>query len=169
MRAAYALMTLGVCLLITALTMPLQAGEGAEGRQFASLAHSSSQTAIERLQAGEIIDCPGCDLRGADLSHTCAKEKNLAGAKFDDAIALYMCMSYANFSGASFQNTDLTGANLAHSNLSGADLTGAKLDIASLKGADLATVKGLTQDQLDTACADEDTKLPAGLNPEFCI
>jgi uncharacterized protein YjbI with pentapeptide repeats len=169
MRAVFALIGLGVCLLITALTMPLLAGEGLEGRQFASLAHSPSQTAIERLQAGEIIDCPGCDLRGADLSHTCVKEKNLAGAKFDDAIALYMCMSYANFSGASFRNTDLTGANLAHSDLTGADLTGAKLDIASLKGADLATVKGLTQDQLDTACADEDTKLPAGLKPEFCI
>jgi uncharacterized protein YjbI with pentapeptide repeats len=162
-------MTLGACLLITALTMPLLAGEDLAGRQLASLAHPASQTAIERLQAGEIIDCPGCDLRGADLSHTCVKEKNLAGAKFDDAIALYMCMSYANFSGASFQNTYLTGTNLVHSDLSGADLTGAKLDIASLKGAELATVKGLTQDQLDTACANEDTKLPAGLNPEFCI
>ena len=78
-------------------------------------------------------------------------------------------MSYANFSGASFRNADLTGANLAHSDLSGADLTGAKLDIASLKGADLGSVKGLTQDQLDVACADEDTKLPPGLNPQFCI
>lgn len=169
MRAAYALMTLGVCLLITALMMPSEANEGAEELQLASLAHLAAQTAVERLQGGEIIDCPGCDLSGADLSHTCVKEKNLAGAKFDNAVALYMCMSYANFSGASFRNTDLTGANLAHSDLSGADLTGAKLDITSLKGADLASVKGLTQDQLDVACADEDTKLPPGLNPQFCI
>ncbi len=80
-----------------------------------------------------------------------------------------MCMSYANFSGDSFRNTDLTGANLAHSYLSGADLTGAKLDIASLKGADLASAKGLNQDQLDVACADQDTKLPPGLTPQFCI
>jgi uncharacterized protein YjbI with pentapeptide repeats len=48
---------------------------------------------IERLQASEIIDCLGCDLSGADLSHKCVKEKNLAGAKFNDATALYMCMS----------------------------------------------------------------------------
>ena len=78
MRAAYALMTLGVCLLITALMMPSEASEGAKELQLAS-AHLAAQTAVERLQGGEIIDCPGCDLSGADLSHTCVKEKNLAG------------------------------------------------------------------------------------------
>ena len=176
MRTAYALMTLGVCLIVLALMMPSMAGENAVSGQMVTALAAPDETPViqtlsplERLQAGEIIDCPGCDLSRVDLSHTCVKEKNLAGAKFDDSVAVYMCMSYANFAGASFRNTDLTGANLGHSDLSGADLTGAKLDIASIKGAALSTARGLTQGQLDVACADETTKLPEGLTPNFCI
>jgi len=148
--------------------MAQEAGNDAQFASLRSTAETGALTPVERLQAGEIIDCPGCDLSGADLSHTCVKEKNLSGANFDNAVALYMCMSYANFTNASFRNADLTGVNLAHSDLSGADLTGAKLDIASLKGANLATAKGLTQAQMDVACSDEETRLPDGLTPEFC-
>jgi uncharacterized protein YjbI with pentapeptide repeats len=74
----------------------------------------------------------------------------------------------ANFTNVNFHNADLTGANLAHSNLSGADLTGAVLDITSIKGADLSRAKGLTQAQLDQACADAATKVPAGLRAKSC-
>ena len=168
MRFAYGLTGLGVLLVIVALMMPSVAREGDPGRQVALLAATAEPSAVERIQDGEILDCPGCNFTGLDLSHTCVKEKNLAGARFDDASALYMCMSFANFSGASFRNTDLTGANLAHADLSGADLTGAKLDIASLLGANLSTAKGLTQEQIDTACSDETTKLPEGLIPVSC-
>jgi uncharacterized protein YjbI with pentapeptide repeats len=77
-------------------------------------------------------------------------------------------MSMANFSNVNFRNADLTGANLAHSNLSGADLTGAVLDITSIKGTDLSRAKGLTQPQLDQACADTETKVPAGLRAKSC-
>lgn len=168
MRAAYALIGLGVLMIVLAFMMPSVAQEET-GPQLASLARDGSATVIQRLQAGEVLDCLGCDLSGADLSHTCVKEKNLAGAKLDDVDAHYMCMSYANFSGTSFRNADLTGANLGHSDLSGADLTGATLDITSLLGADLSTVKGLTQEQLDVACADEATKLPQGFTAHTCI
>ncbi len=62
MRAAYALMTLGVCLLITALMMPSEASEGAKELQLAS-AHLAAQTAVERLQAAKsliarVVTCP---------------------------------------------------------------------------------------------------------------
>lgn len=167
MRAAYALTTIGVLLMVLALMMPSAAREDAQGR-LALLPQDITASVIERLQAGEILDCPGCDLSHADLSHTCVKEKNLAGANFDHADARYMCISYANLAGATFRETDLTGVNLGHSDLSGADLSGAILDIASLIGTDLSTVKGLTQEQLDTACADETTKLPEGFTPHLC-
>jgi uncharacterized protein YjbI with pentapeptide repeats len=166
MRTAYALMTLGVGLIIAALMMPSMAAPSATP---ISLSVTEAPSPIARLQAGEIIDCPGCDLSNADLSHTWMKEKNLAGANFDGAVAQYMCMSYANFSGASFRGTDLTGVNLANADLSGADLTDAILNIASIKGADLSTAKGLTQAQLDVACADDATKLPEGLTANVCI
>lgn len=122
---------------------------------------------VERIKAGE-HDCRGCDLHGADLSNQCVKGGDLTDANFADVKALYMCMSMANFTGVNFRNADLTGANLAHSNLTGADLTGAVLDITSIKGADLSRARGLTQAQLDQACADKETKVPAGLAAKSC-
>jgi len=123
--------------------------------------------AVARIHAA-IVDCPGCNLAGADLTNTCVKAKNLTGANFDGATAVLMCMSYANFTRASFRGTDLSGANLAHATLEDADLTGAIMDITSIKGTDLSRAKGLTQTQLDQACGDADTRVPAGLTVHLC-
>ena len=125
------------------------------------------EAAVARIRAG-IVDCPGCNLQGADLQNTCVKAKNLAGANFDGANAVLMCMSFANFSNATFRGTDLSGANLAHADLDGADMTGAVMTITSLKGTDLTKAKGLTQKQLDAACGDADTRAPTGLTVHFC-
>jgi len=123
--------------------------------------------AVARVHAG-IVDCPDCNLRGANLSNTCVKAKNLTGADFDGAKAVLMCMSYANFSKATFRGTDLSGANLAHAILDGADMTGANLTITSLKGTDLTHVRGLTQAQLNVACGDDQTKVAVGLKVHTC-
>jgi len=123
--------------------------------------------AVARIHAA-IVDCPGCNLAGADLSNTCVKAHDLHGANFDGATAVLMCMSYANFSNATFRGTDLSAANLAHANLDGADLTAAKMDITSIKGTDLTRTRGLTQKQLDQACGDADTRVPVGLKVHLC-
>jgi len=123
--------------------------------------------AVARIHAG-IVDCVGCNLQGADLRNTCVKAHDLSGADFDNADATMMCMSYANFTGATFRGTDLSGANLAHAKLDGADLTGARMTITSVKGTDLTGAKGLTQSQLDAACGDAETKVPAGLAVKTC-
>jgi uncharacterized protein YjbI with pentapeptide repeats len=134
----------------------------------AAAAHAGPDpVAVARIKADE-RNCPGCNLAGADLSHECVKGGDLTGANFDGVKALYMCMSMANFTNVSFRDADLTGANLGHSNLTGADLTGANLDITSLKGADLSRAKGLTQAQLDEACSDSETQVPAGLVAKPC-
>ncbi|MGZ5960895.1 MAG: pentapeptide repeat-containing protein [Rhizomicrobium sp.] len=125
------------------------------------------EAAVARIHAG-IVDCPSCNLQSADLTNTCVKAKNLTGANFDGAKAVLMCMSYANFSRATFRGTDLSGANLAHAILDDADLTGAVMAITSLKGTDLTRVKGLDQKQLDQACGDADTKVPSGMKVHFC-
>ncbi len=64
----------------------------------------------------------------------------------------------ANLRQAEFQVADLQGANLQGANLQGADLRRANLWRANLEGA-----RGVTQDQVNTACVDEHTKPPEGL------
>lgn len=123
--------------------------------------------AVARIHSG-IVDCQGCNLAGADLTNTCVKAKDLTAANFDGAKAVLMCMSYANFTNATFRGTDLSGANLAHATLDGADLSGAILDITSIKGTDLTRALGLTQKQIDQACGDADTRLPAGMTVHVC-
>jgi len=123
--------------------------------------------AVARLEGG-IVDCPGCQLAGANLFNTCVKAKNLRGANFDGANATLMCMSFADFRGASFRGTILDAANLASAKLDGADITGARTHITSFAGTDLTRVKGLTQSQLDAACGDIKTKVPAGMKVHFC-
>ena len=64
-----------------------------------------------------------------------------------------------NLTGVFLSTGDLTGASLAVSNLTGANLSGAKLRgtmlrSTNLSGAILSAVQGLTQSQLDEACAD---------------
>ena len=128
---------------------------------------AADPAAVARIHGG-IVDCVACRLAGADLTNTCVKAHDLHGADFDGAKAVMMCMSYANFSGATFRGTDLSGANLAHANLDDADLTDAVTTITSFKGTDLTRAKGLTQAQLDAACSDAETKLPAGLTIHVC-
>ena len=133
----------------------------------AQAAEMPSAQAVASIKAGK-HDCPACDLRGANLTNQCVKQGNLEGADFDGARAVLMCMSFADFRGATFRGADLAGANLAHAILDGADLTGADLTITSIKGTDLTHAIGLTQRQLDEACGDADTKPPAGLQVKTC-
>src|SRR3569833_2059028 len=123
--------------------------------------------AVARLEGG-IVDCPSCQLQGANLFNTCVKAKNLRGANFEGANAALMCMSFADFRGANFRGTILDAANMASAKLDGADMTGARTRITSFLGTDLTRVKGLTQSQLDAACGDAKTKVPAGMKVHFC-
>jgi uncharacterized protein YjbI with pentapeptide repeats len=132
-----------------------------------ALSSAADPSAVASIKAGH-HDCPHCHLAGADLSNQCVKYGNLEGADFSHAKLFLMCMSYADFRGASFRGTDLSGANLAHANLDGADFSGAQLTITSFKGTDLSRVKGLNQKQLDQACGDAATISPAGLHVKTC-
>ncbi len=123
--------------------------------------------AVASIKAGH-HDCPHCVLAGADLANTCVKGGNLIGADFDNARLVLMCMSFADFRGATFRHADLSGANLASANLDGADLTGANMTITSIKGTDLTHALGLTQKQLDAACGDTETKVPSGMTVQTC-
>ena len=83
------------------------------------------------------------DLRGAFLFATRLGRAELRGA---------------NLSGAILSLADLSGAYLIGANLRGADLT-----MANLSGADLSGAANLTQQQVNVARGNKDTKLPEGL------
>jgi uncharacterized protein YjbI with pentapeptide repeats len=113
-------------------------------------------------------DCPSCTLTGKDFSNQCLQYANFQGANFDDAKLVLACLSHANLKSASLRRADLSGANLFEATLDAADFSGAVLSSTSLKDADLSRAKGLTQAQLDTACGDAKTRLPAGLRVKMC-
>ncbi|MFQ3563071.1 pentapeptide repeat-containing protein [Streptomyces gramineus] len=64
--------------------------------------------------------------------------------------------------GAILTRADLTNANLRGALFIDADLEMAKLTDASLEGADLSEAGGLVPKQLESAVANEATRLPVG-------
>ncbi len=69
---------------------------------------------------------------------------------------------------ANLQGAKLYGANLQEADLSRANLQGAILFDARLRGTNLRYARGLTQEQLDSACGDAETKLPPGMKIRTC-
>ncbi len=82
------------------------------------------------------------------------RETNLTGASLSKAI-----LTGANLSRAGLYEANLREANLYEANLTGADLYG-----ANLREANLVESQGLTQEQLEEALGDDNTKLPEGLH-----
>jgi uncharacterized protein YjbI with pentapeptide repeats len=94
------------------------------------------------------LDKPIISLLGANL-----KGANLKGAHLHGA----------NLKGADLRGADLREANLKEANLQKALFAGANLQGANLQGANLQEATALTQEQLERASGDENTKMPEGL------
>jgi uncharacterized protein YjbI with pentapeptide repeats len=103
------------------------------------------------------------ELRGADFSRVAAEGVNFRNANLEGAV-----LASGVFDRASVRSAELSGASLADSSFDGADFRGAELTRTTLNGADLSRAHGLTQDQLDEACADSRTRLPPGLTGRSC-
>jgi uncharacterized protein YjbI with pentapeptide repeats len=114
---------------------PIYGGD-APAEEVAPVAAALPADPVQAFLAGAIIDCPGCDLAGADL-----RRRNLAGAD----------LSGANLSGARLHRALLGGATLDGANLTSANLNVADLKRASFVGADLT---GALLYQADAAAAD---------------
>ncbi len=69
---------------------------------------------------------------------------------------------------ANLEKAYLNRANLQKANLRGANLQRADLLRANLQGADLREAVELTQEQLDLACGDAETKLSPGMFIKPC-
>jgi len=103
------------------------------------------------------------NLRGANLRFAKLQRADLSAANLTGAQLIVAWMQGTVLRGAVLDGADLQGADLA-----GADLTGASLARAKLFRTDLRKAKGLTQAQLDRACGDASTRLPAGLSVRVC-
>lgn len=107
----------------------------------------------------------GISLAGADL-----KDLSLAGLDFDEADLARVDFEGAVLRGADFEDAnlrfaDFKGADLRNTDMTGARLSGADLNHADLRGADLTGAKGISEDDLSTACMDATTRLPADFDP----
>lgn len=136
---------------------------------------------IARVQDGQ--SCVGCNLFQADLSYrdlpridvsgARLTQSNLSlatmnGARFNGADLSISNLYGGRFTGASFVDADLSRTTLVGTYWGSADLSRANLDDANLSGAEMGRVRGLTQAQLETACGDAATQLPAGLSVRAC-
>ena len=110
----------------------------------------------------EIVPSRG-DLNKAVLHRLFLGELNLTRVHMVGADFRWAILDRANFIGTDLRNADFTGARLREAKLSGANFTGTLLHDADLTGA-----TGLKQDQLDTACGNETTKLPEGISIRLC-
>ena len=107
-------------------------------------------------------------LEGANLSRARLKGANFSLARLEGADLGGAHLEGANFSLARLESADLGGAHLEGANFSLARLEGADLSGAHLEGTDLRWARGLIQAQLDRACGDQQTLLPAGLVIPVC-
>jgi uncharacterized protein YjbI with pentapeptide repeats len=106
---------------------------------------------------------------GASFASAELERANFAGAKLTGADFQKAELGRANFDKAVLTGTNFTLANLSRANLGGVTLKGpinfdrAFMFLTNVEGVDLSTAVGLQQPQLDLACGDDKTKLPAGV------
>ena len=117
---------------------------------------------------GDRADVTGAILRDADMSKAAMSRTDFSGADFTGATLAKAELSRAILAGAMLEGVDMARAEVARAvfagaRLAGADMTGAYTYLTRFEAADLSAVKGLTQQQLDVACGDAETKLPDGL------
>lgn len=103
-------------------------------------------------------DLSGARIRQADLSLSTVDHTNFAGADMSVVNAFGIKAEDADFSNVNFEDAVLVGGWFGRSRFSGA-----KFDNANLSGSDFSSAVGLSQSQLNTACGDAETKLPKGL------
>lgn len=131
----------------------------------------------------------GASAEKSNFDHVEAYRSSFANAVANGATFLSAELQRADFSGArltgasfekaelgraNFDNATLTGARFSLANLSRADFSSAVFEgplafehafmfLTRIEGLDLSAATGLEQSQIDLACGDAKTKLPAGL------
>ena len=142
-----------------------------------------AQNAVQVDRATSGASCPHCNLFQASFANAEIRGRNFAGARLRQADFSTAVMNHSNFagtdmrdvnaygavfSGANFAGADLTHASFVGTWLNGANFAGARMAGTNFSGADMDHARGLSQRQLDGACGDVATTLPAGLGLHAC-
>lgn len=142
-----------------------------------------AQNAAEVGRAQDGASCPRCNLFQADLSNRDLAGRDFTGARLRQADLSVSVFDHSRFGGDDLRDVNgyggrFTGANFAGANMTNATFVGAYLEGANLRGANLSGVNfsgaemaravGLSQSQLNAACGDPSTTLPAGLHVPAC-
>lgn len=135
----------------------------------ASLAGSKATGArFDRIEAYR-ADFSNLDATGASFGSA-----EMQRAKLNNSMLANTDFTKADLGRAQLDGADISGSRFSLANLARADFRGttsnAALDfdrafmfLARLEGVDLSTATGITQAQVDIACGDDATVLPAGL------
>ena len=110
----------------------------------------------------------GAQLKGAEMQGANLADASAVGADFTSAEMQGAILAHGRLRGAVFRSAELQGARFEGADLTDADFHNAELTGADLRGSDWSAVRGLTQDQLQSACTDGRTRLPAGLHAVAC-
>ena len=144
---------------------------------------AQAQNAGQIAQARNGASCPNCNLFQANFSGLELKGRNFAGARLRQADLSLSIMNRTSFAGADLRDVEAYGAVFSSANFAGADLSnasfvgvhlqganlrGARLSGTNLSGAEIDAARGLSQAQLNQACGDVSTRLPAGLRIPPC-
>lgn len=135
----------------------------------ASLAGSKATGArFDRIEAYRAdfsnVDATGASFGSAEMQRAKLNNAMLANTDFTKAD-----LGRAQFDGADISGSRFSLANLARADFRGItsdaalDFKGAFMFLARLEGVDLSTATGVIQAQVDIACGDDSTILPADL------
>ena len=110
------------------------------------------------------IAADGASFKNAELQRTNFSGAKLAGANFERAELGRADFDKAVLTGSSFTLANLSRADLSHATFKGPlTLSHAFMFRTRIEGLDLSAAQGLVQEQIDLACGDTKTKLPAYL------
>lgn len=122
----------------------------------------ASRACLEEMTFDNIL-LDNFDLRVCKLSRCDFTSTTFAGANFIGAHMNQVNLQGALLNRANLIDTDLTAANLQGADFAQADLSGAILKDANICGAHFEDAENLSQEQIDSAKGDEETKLPPGI------
>lgn len=135
----------------------------------ASLAGSAAKgTRFARVEAYRT------DFGGLEAENATFESAELQRSNFKDAKLTNANFTKAELGRSQFDGADVGGSRFALANLARADFRGASFSapvdfdrafffVTRIEGVDLSAATGLAQSQLDVACGDDETVLPAGL------
>jgi uncharacterized protein YjbI with pentapeptide repeats len=110
------------------------------------------------------ISAPGASFNSAELQRADFTGADLTGADFEKAELGRANFTDATITGAGFPMANLARAQLYQAKFEGPlAFDGAFLFLTHIEGMDLSQATGLQQWQIDQACGDQNTKLPADL------